>query len=87
MSGLAITVSEAAAELRCSTRQVFRLLRQGRLRRVRIGKLTLVGTETVQAMLIPPAPKARRRPSPAIGFEPFTRADLKQRRILRMVKP
>lgn len=58
---IAIPVEDAARMLYCSPRRVFQLLADGRLRRVRFGKLTLVGVESITALLAPPTPKGSGR--------------------------
>lgn len=80
---LAVPVDEAAARMRCSRRRIFQLLADGKLRRVRYGRQTLVGVESIDAAMGQTAqPKYR---APALpGFRPFTRADLQRRRVERM---
>lgn len=77
-----MTVADAAAQLHCSRRRVFQLLADGALRRVRVGRLTLVGTESITALLAPPAPRPTALPSAAT-----IRADLKRRRVLAVAQP
>lgn len=69
---LAIPVEQAATLLGCGRTRVFELLRAGSLRRVRIGRKTLVGTESVEALLTPRnvrrSPRAD-RPAPFVPVD------------------
>ena len=73
---LAIPVAEACALLHCGRTRIFELLASGRLRRVRIGRKTLVGVESINALLAPPEPKRSPRRARS-GFVPFTREELR----------
>lgn len=83
MTPLAVPVKQAAELLHCGRTRVFELLNTGALRRVRIGRATLVGVESISALLAPPEPEAPRKPHrPVSGYRPFTRDDLKRNRVL-----
>jgi excisionase family DNA binding protein len=71
-----MTVLEACAALHCSRAHVFRLLAAGTLRRIRIGKRTLVGAESVAALLAPPVERHRKPRTTRSGFVPFTRDEV-----------
>jgi excisionase family DNA binding protein len=86
---LIVPLAEACRQLGCGRTKVFELVRAGRLVRVRVGRGMMIGAASLRAYLeslIAPAERPARR-SPAPRFEPFTRADLKARRVLRMQQP
>lgn len=48
-----LSIDDVRARLHCSRRTVFALLADGKLRRVRFGKCTYVGAESVDVLLAP----------------------------------
>jgi excisionase family DNA binding protein len=63
IAGQLMTVPEVARELRISERTIWRLIRSGKLKPVRLGKRTLVRRDDVEAMVSKVIRDARAEPS------------------------